>query len=105
MKKVLIALSLLALTACSKQSYIMSSKKGELTHEYNNSFFLGGIGQTEDNDAVKMCAGQQNITMVETQRTFGNGLVSVVTLGIYTPMKVRVYCKKDRFRTPVRGAY
>jgi hypothetical protein len=43
--------------------------------------------------------------MVETQRTFGNGLVSFVTLGIYSPMKVRIYCKKDRFKTPVRGAY
>jgi hypothetical protein len=105
MKKIILSLTcLLVLSACDKQSYVMSTQVGELTHDYNNSFYLGGIGQTKDNDAVKMCAGKQNITKVETERTLGNTLIGIVTIGIYTPMNVKVYCKKDRFNT-TKGAY
>jgi hypothetical protein len=32
------------------------------------------------------------VSKVETQRTFLNGLVGMLTLGIYTPMEIRVTC-------------
>lgn len=41
-------------------------------------------------DATGVCDGPW--AQVETQQSFGNGLVSLLTLGIYTPHEVRVVC-------------
>lgn len=41
-------------------------------------------------DATGVCQGPW--AQVETQQSFGNGLVSILTLGIYTPHEVRVVC-------------
>jgi hypothetical protein len=41
-------------------------------------------------DVTQQCA--RGVATVETQRSFPNGLVGLLTLGIYTPVSVRVVC-------------
>ena len=42
----------------------------------------------------KFVAAQRNVVKTETQQTFVNGLLSFITLGIYTPLEARVYCSQ-----------
>lgn len=42
-------------------------------------------------DAGQYCPGKR-WAMVETQTSFVNGLVRVLTLGIYSPMDIRITC-------------
>ncbi|MGC0794027.1 Bor family protein, partial [Pantoea agglomerans] len=51
-----------------------------------------GIGQRKSIDAAQVCGGQEKVNRVEVQQTFVNGLLSVVTFGVYTPREARVYC-------------
>ena len=41
-------------------------------------------------DAAKICGSAENIVKTETQQTFVNGLLSFITLSIYTPLEARV---------------
>lgn len=65
------------------------------TAELNKSqpFFVSGIGQHKTVDAAKLCGGADNVAKVEVQQTFVNGLLSVVTFGVYTPRQACVFCK------------
>ena len=56
--------------------------KETITHH----FFVSGIGQKKTVDAAKICGGAENVVKTETQQTFVNGLLSFITLGIYTPL-------------------
>ncbi|MEC6823429.1 Bor family protein [Photobacterium piscicola] len=67
------------------------TKKAELNK--SQPFFVSGIGQHKTVDAAKLCGGADNVAKVEVQQTFVNGLLSVVTFGVYTPRQARVFCK------------
>jgi len=56
---------------------------------WTNGFFWGAVGDTIDTGAV--CNGRP-VTRVTTDRSFGNAVVSWVTLGIYTPSRMKVTC-------------
>ena len=43
-------------------------------------------------DAAKICGGAENVVKTETQQTFVNGLLSFITLGIYTPLERGIVC-------------
>ena len=59
-----------------------SSTKRNITHH----FFVSGIGQKKTVDAAKIYDAE-NVVKTETQQTFVNGLLSFITLGIYTPLE------------------
>ena len=62
--------------------------KETITHHF---FFVSGIGQKKTVDAAKICGGAENVVKTETQQTFVNGLLGfIVTLGIYTPLALRI---------------
>ncbi|MCD9495589.1 Bor family protein [Photobacterium carnosum] len=73
---------------------ILSASQTKIA-ELNKSqpFFVSGIGQHKTVDAAKLCGGADNVAKVEVQQTFVNGLLSVVTFGVYTPRQARVFCK------------
>ena len=91
MKKMLLATALaLLITGYAQQTFYCSkpaavAPKETITHH----FFVSGIGQKKTVDAAKICGGAENET--ETQQTFVNGLLSFITLDIYTPLEARVY--------------
>ena len=94
MKKMLLATALALLnTGCSADVYC-SKQTGSGNEKPSPSFFVSGIGRRETVDAAKICGGAENVVKTETQQTFVNGLLSFITLGIYTPLEARVYCSQ-----------
>ncbi|PSW32333.1 lipoprotein bor [Photobacterium phosphoreum] len=97
MKKIILATVIAAtvMSGCARQTFIMSPVSPTKTAELNRSqpFFVSGIGQRKTVDAAKLCGGADKVAKVEVQETFVNGLLSVVTFGIYTPRQARVFCK------------
>tara|TARA_Y100001956_G_scaffold77901_1_gene88927 strand:- start:1973 stop:2272 length:300 start_codon:yes stop_codon:yes gene_type:complete len=99
MKKVIViaALSVLA-TGCAQQTFVMSKENNAAemskpTTTQSHHFFIDGLGQKKEVDAVGVCGSSEQVAKVEVQKTFVNGLLEFVTLGIYTPREARVYCK------------
>jgi len=94
-KLIMVALIAGAISGCAQQSF--SVNKGTTfapqkvtTHH----FFVSGIGQSKQIDAAQVCGSADKVVRTEVQQTFVNGLLGVVTFGIYTPREARVYCTK-----------
>ena len=91
MKKMLLATALaLLITGCAQQTFTVQNKpaavapKETITHH----FFVSGIGQKKTVDAkAKFVAAQKMLLKQETLKTFVNGLLGFITLGIYTPLE------------------
>lgn len=95
MKKIYIAGLCILLSGCAKQGFDMkpevpATPAKEVTHH----FFISGLGQEKNIDAAAVCGGADRVARTETQLTFMNGFLNVVTFGIYTPREARVYCDK-----------
>ena len=84
------------LGGCATQTYLVNQEAASTkpSFEDRQDFFIAGIGQDETVDAAKICNGSQNVIKVESELTFLDGFLGVLTYGIYTPRTARVYCKK-----------
>ena len=88
----LLATALSCNTGCAQQTFTVQNKPKAavapktITHH----FFVSGIGQKKTVDVAKICGGAENVVKTETQQTFVNGLLQFNTLGIYTPLGLRV---------------
>jgi len=92
MKK-LSLVTVILLAGCSTQTFHMNSGLSiEPDKEDSQAFFIGGIGQQEEIDAVKVCGGLEKVAKVESELTFIDGLLRGITFGIYSPRTARVYC-------------
>lgn len=58
--------------------------------DYFDYYWLGFYGQN-DVDLQKVCMDQK-IFGFKTQRTFEDFFLATITLGIYTPLTVQVWC-------------
>lgn len=86
---------MLSLTGCAIQRFdVRPDTQNAPTHDDSQSFWIGGIGQSEEIDAAKVCGGAVKVQRVETQMTAGNVGLAIVTIGIYSPRQVRVYCTR-----------
>lgn len=95
MKKIAVAALVLSLTGCAIQRFdVRSDVQNAPTHDNSQSFWVGGIGQSEEIDAAKVCGDASKVQRVETQMTAGNVGLTILTLGIYSPRQVRVYCTR-----------
>ena len=95
MKKIAIAAIVLSLTGCAIQRFdVRPDTQNAPTHDNSQTFWVGGIGQSEDIDAAKVCGNASNVQRVETQMTAGNVGLTILTLGIYSPRQIRVYCTR-----------
>lgn len=56
--------------------------------------FVFGLVPASDIDVSARCPG--GVARVETQQTFVNGLVGLITLGIYTPQSATITCAAGR---------
>jgi hypothetical protein len=82
----------LALGGCYKATFIRDPDvvRGEEHDQWTNFFIFGLVGE-QDLDVHQFCPGGR-IAEVQTGGNFLTGLVSLVTIGIYTPRKVYVTC-------------
>ncbi|SHO55082.1 Bor family protein [Vibrio quintilis] len=82
------------LGGCSAQTFLVNGSNGEVpTSQKSQHFFVYGIGQEQETNAAEVCGGVDKVIKVEAQQTFINGLLGVITFGIYTPRDAKVYCK------------
>ncbi len=89
-------LSALFIASCSTVTVLPTGKHkvtGQPTWESSEPFFLAGLVGQGDIDVTKPCGGQEP-TQVQTQDTFVDGLLTVVTFTIYSPRTVKVWCPK-----------
>lgn len=96
MKKLALLMAVATLTGCATQTYHISPnapQSAEPTKESMQTFFVGGLGQEQSIDANAFCGGADNVARVQTQQSFLNGVLGYVSMGIYTPRQVKVYCK------------
>lgn len=64
----------------------------EPTYEESKSFYLSGlIGERRVN--VSEICGERDVAQMQSQQTFANGFLGLITLGIYAPHTVKVWCK------------
>ena len=62
----------------------------ETIHEpWANSWIVGLVPPNTIETAEQCTSG---VSKVETQRSFLNGLVGILTIGIYTPLEIKVTC-------------
>ena len=110
-KSILLIAVLAILGGCAKQTFVMDNNAKEMkrndvffseepfadnsnaSEKETHHFFISGIAQGKAINPVKTCGGTNKIAKVESQTTFLNGFLSIITFGIYTPRDVRVYCK------------
>lgn len=95
MTRNLILIMVLCLAGCATQRFeIRPEIKTMPMYDFTQSFWLGGIFQYDEIDAVRVCRGANNIQRIETQMTSDNVVLAILTLGIYTPRQIRVYCTR-----------
>src|SRR5262245_63979944 len=69
---------------------------GEVVHD-RKAFFLGGLAPTRTVDVAEFCPN--GAVAVGEESTFGDGVLSFITLSIYTPRSSTYYCAaKDNER-------
>jgi uncharacterized lipoprotein len=95
MKKWLVlGVAVVLLSGCATQRIYTQAELGGTTPAYEKSqpFFLWGIGQTQDLNAAEAC-GQRTISRIETAQTATDVILQWLTIGIYSPRTVQVYCR------------
>ena len=85
------ASSFLALTACYHATVETGATPSPVIvdKEFASSWIYGLVPPNTVSTTEKCPNG---VAKVETQHTFVNQLVGIITLGIYTPMQIRVTC-------------
>ncbi|WGE88319.1 Bor family protein [Actinobacillus equuli subsp. haemolyticus] len=91
MKKLFSIIAVCSLAACSTQTLEIAPAK-EAQYDRVQDFFVGGLAQKQEINAAEICGGASKVGKVETETTFFNGLLGMVTYGIYSPRQIRVYC-------------
>ncbi|MBI5510327.1 MAG: Bor family protein [Deltaproteobacteria bacterium] len=55
-----------------------------------NDYFFGGLVGENELELAEICP--QGVARVEVSHTLGNGIVSILTLGTYSPTTIEVWC-------------
>ena len=93
----LLALGLVSLPACYHQVVLTGMSPGTTVVEKPwTATWLWGLVPATPIDVTQNCPS--GIATVETKMTFLNGLVSGLTLGIFTPRDVKVTCASGTAR-------
>ncbi|MBY6186606.1 Bor family protein [Marinobacter hydrocarbonoclasticus] len=59
--------------------------------EESRHFFFWGLAGEERVDVSRVC-GEQSVAQMQSQQTVVDGALGLITLGIYAPHSVRVWC-------------
>jgi Bor protein len=81
----------LVLSGCYHATIETGAKPSNVTvrHQWASGWIYGLVPPKTVETAAKCTTG---VSRVETQQSFVNGLVGILTLGIYTPMEIGVTC-------------
>lgn len=94
MKKIATTLLLaLAVTGCATQTATIQPTSHTKDTTQTHQFFLSGIGQEKTVDVAKVCGGADKVAQVQSTQAPKDILLSVITLGIYTPHTATISCR------------
>ncbi|PWU12881.1 MAG: Bor family protein [Bdellovibrio sp.] len=97
-KIISLGVSALMFAACSTVTISPPGKttvvSTEPTYKDSKPFFLLGIVGEETVDVQKICSGPP--IQMQTQNTFLDSFLAIITIGIYTPKTVKVWCQGGR---------
>lgn len=65
--------------------------EAEPTYEERKNFYFWGLSGEHRVDVQSICSGKKPVQM-QSQQTFTDGFLGVITLGIYSPHSVKVWC-------------
>jgi hypothetical protein len=71
----------------------------EPQYEETLDFYLWGFFPSHVVDVQRVCAGRP-ASQLQSRTTFVNGLLNLITLGIYSPRSARVWCKSSSVVAP-----
>ncbi|MCY4472086.1 MAG: Bor family protein [Kistimonas sp.] len=97
MKKLtVLCLLSVAISGCATQSFnLTSGRVDEIPDEETSQhFFVGGIAQMKSMNAASICGGSSRVARVEARSSPLDAVLSMLTMGIYTPRTARVYCSQ-----------
>jgi hypothetical protein len=81
----------LLMTGCFHQIVRTGAAPGNTVIERPwTATWVFGLVAADEIDAITLCPG--GVSIIETQQSFLNGLVGVLTLGIFTPQTVTITC-------------
>ncbi|MEZ7277130.1 MULTISPECIES: Bor family protein [Pseudoalteromonas] len=96
MKQLVCVLLTLSLVACSSVT-IVPNKADKLTRnaDYQDSrpFYLWGLVGEQRVDVKAVCQDKK-VMQMQSLQTFTDGALGLVTLGIYAPHTVKVWCEQ-----------
>ena len=96
MKKIISALAIVGLVGCST---VTINPKGIIKNDTNPTyqeslpFFLAGIIGEREVNAKEIC-GKRAVKQMQTQATFLDSFLAIITLTIYTPRSVKIWCEE-----------
>ncbi len=64
----------------------------EPTFQETQKFFFWGLSGESHINVVEIC-GENGVRQMQSQMTFQNGFLTAITLGIYAPHSVRIWCQ------------
>jgi hypothetical protein len=94
-KHVLVLCLAITATACSTVTIHPKSNPtlvSQPSYEESKSFYIGGLVGERRVNVTEIC-GEKEVAQMQTQQTFMNGFLGLITLAIYTPHTVKVWCK------------
>lgn len=95
MKTCVAVLCCFLLASCARQTIqIQNEDASSIGVERMHHFFVGGIGQSANVNAAEICGGAEKVAMVETQQTFLDSVLFLVSYGGYAPRTLIIYCRK-----------
>ena len=98
MRKVALAAAIVPLAACYHATIETGlSPSTQVLEQSFASSWIYGLVPPKTVSTTSRCPG--GVAKVETQHSFVNQLVGLLTLGIYTPMHIRVTCAQAAART------
>jgi len=83
----------LALPGCYRATFIDPNAMHAVEHREWTDFFLFGLAGHERMDVRSYCTGP--VALVRTGANVGTAVVSVLTIGIYTPRVLYVTCAAE----------
>lgn len=92
----IIAALSLAFGGCATQTVILQDPNDQTppTKTYRQSFFVYGIGQSQQVNAAAVCGGPDRVIRVETQQAPLDAIFGTFTLGLYAPRSTKIYCRE-----------
>ncbi len=96
MKKSVLSIAAFSVLFCGCSSVTLRDRgtqhlATEPNYNSSQSFFFWGLAGDKHIDVEEIC-GKAGAAQLQTQTTFGDGLLRLITLGIYSPRTARVWC-------------